>query len=551
MKLSLSYQKISFSGRCSLLRWSLVGLVVAVVIRGSVTLAADGQLEISAIDSETKQPIPVRMELTTDRGRKVRLRGVGQGELGDHFYLSGQATLPLKRGGYRFLLNAGSEYRTQQGHFEIERHADDSKQVEMRRFADMVKEGWWAGDIDTERDGRSLPIVAAAEGVQYVPSTAWRFEAASSTRTKSTKPKSTRTKSVWKVTDKSVLRDAKEGDPYLSGRVVGGYAALVESAGGSLLLISERPLLKAPTELIPLGGKSTNLALLAAAEQAGFHRVALSPTAWELPVWIASGKLDAVAVLTRENQPQKTGSKKPARRKSNSGRPFNRTFYPGRQGEARWGEAIYHHWLNAGIKLTPIAGSGSGANENPLGINRTYVHLEEPFTAKAWWQGLLAGRVVVTNGPLLRPQVDGDPPGQVFRLEEGESVDYQIALNLATRDPMEYLEILQNGEPVGEVRLSEWAAAGGRLPLVTFDQSGWFAVRAVTENSDRYQLAFTAPYYVESPAGPRISRASVEFFLTWLDELENRLDETPSLTEADLAMARTFWSEQLRKANAP
>jgi hypothetical protein len=46
--------------------------------------------------------------------------------------------LPLRRGQYTFELDAGPEYRTQHGHFEIERQAEDAKRIEMERFANLV-----------------------------------------------------------------------------------------------------------------------------------------------------------------------------------------------------------------------------------------------------------------------------------------------------------------------------------------------------------------------------------------------------------------------------
>ena len=89
---------------------------------------------------------------------------------------------------------------------------------------------------------------------------------------------------------------------------------------------------------------------------------------------------------------------------------------------------------------------------------------------------LRRGQVVVTNGPLLRPRVfgpgaprEGALPGHVFKADKGKTVELQIALNLSTRDPIDYLEVVQDGKVVHEVRLDQWAKAGGKLPPVKFD----------------------------------------------------------------------------------
>ena len=122
--------------------------------------------------------------------------------------------------------------------------------------------------------------------------------------------------------------------------------------------------------------------------------------------------------------------------------------------------------LNCGLRIPPVAGSGSGANDNPVGTNRVYVYCGNEFSTEAWWEGLEAGRVFVTNGPLLRPIVEGQPPGYVFHLDGGESLTLEIGLNLATRVPVEYLQIIKNGAVEAEVRLADWKDKKGRLPPV-------------------------------------------------------------------------------------
>ena len=487
--------------------------------------APDGELRLEVVDSTTAAKLPVRVELMNNRGRPVRTRGIGVGRLGDHFYLPGSVTLGLRRGGYVFTLDAGAEYRTQRGNFEIERHADDSKTVEMRRFANLADEGWYAGDIDAARAARNLPIMAAAEGLYYVPTLAWHFDG-----------------KKWQSSHATVSRMVDADDPHAVGRALGPYAALVDLAGGSLLLVDDQ-LLDGPP--VKIASDTTSLEVIRAAREAGLHVVAATPTAWDLPIWVASGELDAICVLTRQTQWRGVSDK------DSNGRPRDKSFYPGKQGLARWGQAIYFRLLDSGLRITPVAGSGSGDNESPLGTNRTYVYQYNAFSVGAWWRGVDDGATVVTNGPLLRPSVGGDPPGTVFRLESGEVIDFEIALNLASRTPVEYLEIVKNGEVDAEVRLSDWASKGGRLPPVSFDASGWFAVRAATNSVDKYQFALSAPYYVESPSGPRISKRSIEFFLTWLDDLQHRVGRSASCTQAEVDTAREFWRDLLGRSNAP
>jgi hypothetical protein len=207
--------------------------------------------------------------------------------------------------------------------------------------------------------------------------------------------------------------------------------------------------------------------------------------------------------------------------------------------------------------MPPVAGSGSGANDNPVGTNRVYVHCGNEFTMTAWWEGLKAGRVFVTNGPLLRPTVEGQPPGYVFQVEPGQPLTLEIGLNLATRVPVEYLQIIKNGDVAAEARLADWKEKMGKLPPVTFDASGWVLVRAVSSNPQTYQFASSGPYYVELDGKPRISKKSVQFFLDWIDTAEARIRKLPDLGEAErneqLAAqeaARRFFGELLAASNS-
>jgi hypothetical protein len=107
--------------------------------------------------------------------------------------------------------------------------------------------------------------------------------------------------------------------------------------------------------------------------------------------------------------------------------------------------------------------------------------------------------------------------------------------------PVDYLQIIKDGKVEHEVRLDKFAKLGGKLPSVAFDDSGWFAVRAVTANARNYQFALSGPYYVERRGQPRVRRASVEFFLTWIGEAEERIR---ARTDVDAAMRAKLLAEQ-------
>jgi hypothetical protein len=434
---------------------------------------ADGQLVIEVVDAETGQPIAARMHLKNSRKRPVALKLPNTAEFGGHFYIDGRLTLPLRRGQYTFEMDAGPEYRTQSGHFEIARHGDDSKRIDMKRVTGLADEGWYGGDVDFDRSERDLPLILRAEHLHDVDTPNF-------------------------------------------------------------------------AELLPPNSRQSTIR-----NPKSEVSIASVPYAWDLPLWLARGELDAIQLIHRH------ALREGAVDNEEDGRPRDRSFYPGRSGNARWSEAVYYHVLNCGLRIPPVAGSGSGMNDNPVGTNRVYAFCNEGFTAEAWWEAVAAGRVFVTNGPLLRPVVEGQAPGHVFPVEDGGTLKLEIGLNLATRQPIEYLEIIKNGSVEVDVRLADWTERKGRLPPLEFDDSGWFLVRAVTTNRQTHEFVSTGPYYVEKAGRPRVSRASVQFFLDWIDAAEAGLRDDSQLDGATRksllaaqAAAREFFERQLSTANA-
>src|SRR5689334_23164369 len=105
----------------------------------------DGRLDIRVIDKATGQALAARMHLKNTKGTPVKPPKVPYWK--DHFVFDGQIVLELSPGMYTFELESGPEYKWRDGNFLIERDANDSKTVEMERFVDMKKEGWWSGDL--------------------------------------------------------------------------------------------------------------------------------------------------------------------------------------------------------------------------------------------------------------------------------------------------------------------------------------------------------------------------------------------------------------------
>lgn len=476
----------------------------------------DGVLTINVAEEGTGDPLAVRMELRK-KGRPVRVRPEGAIFLDGSLVFEGTVTLELKQGTYEFFMEAGPEYQTRQGHFTIERHSEDQTEVLLTRRVNMRSEGWWAGDLDVAQKFDDLPLLMRSASVDYVPVTVEENDHG-------------KCRKLRQPTNAEISE--------LSPPFFGPWSAVDSRSGGPLLFIAR--------ELLPpvceLGAGGSALATLEATEATA---VALSPYAWDLPVWVASGKLDAVQIIHRNALLEK------AIDREIDGYPRDKKFYPGAMGNGRWSEAVYHHLLNCGIRIPPAAGSGSGSNGNPVGTNRVYAYCGDSCTPASWLSAFQVGQVMITNGPLLRTKVEGHPPGHVFQIRVGEERDFQVALAVTfyERAPVEYLEFLKNGQMVHQVRLRDLAANEGRLPPVSFSESGWFAVRAMTSTTNNYQYATTGPYYVERDGQPRISKRSVQFFLNWLAAAKVAFADD-KVKQKEIAQTSAFWEDLLSKANA-
>src|SRR5262249_46500070 len=153
------------------------------------------------------------------------------------------------------------------------------------------------------------------------------------------------------------------------------------------------------------------------------------PFDWDLPMWVANGAIDSLEIANRHQLrdgvlDNETG-----------GKPRDKEAFRGTLGNGRWSQQIYYQLLNCGLRIPPSAGSGSGTVANPLGYNRAYVHIDGEFTYEKWFEGLREGRVVVTNGPLLRPTVQGEYPGHTFFASAGEALELEIGVTLSIRTP--------------------------------------------------------------------------------------------------------------------
>ncbi len=501
-----------------------VAISVAVLVNISRVAIAGGELELRVFDDKTGEPIAIRMHLQNQKGHIRRPKNTVR--FGNHFVFFHKIVLELPVGSYTFTLERGPEYHVHSGHFIIEPGATDNHEIHMKRFVDMKQEGWWSGDLHVARRSRDVELLMTAEDLHF----------ASIFEMKSNRGSS----SPQQNQPSETVRFDK--NRFYHRRSIREY----RDSGGLLFLQLDKPL--------PLfGGKSEYppaVKILKMAQRQDSSHIAIAfPESWNTPMWLASQMIDSINLATSRTGP--AGPLGP----SHWGKPRDKTLFPEPHGMAQWSESIYYQLLNCGLRIPPSAASGSGIVSNPVGYNRVYAYIDGKLSYDNWWDSLNAGKVVVTNGPLLRPTVHGHPPGHVFLANAGETLQLNIELKLAIRDPGDYLEIIRNGQVEHVVRLDEYVAAEGKLPALEFDESGWFLVRMVTNHSNTYRFACSGPFYVEVGGQPRISTKAAQFFLDWVHERARRIKHPNPKEQREIIRyhraARDYWQRIVNRATSP
>lgn len=488
---------------------------------------AKGKLLLHVVDAESKQPIPFRLHLRNEKQIAVKVPPLPFWH--DHVAAPGSLQLDLLKGNYFFEIEHGPEYVDGRGYFTIGDGADDEKTVALKRACDMAADGWRSGDLDVRRPVRELEQAMLADDVRFVPLITW-----SNRKSDWTKAKPFPAQPVVRFDDESRIYD------------LGGGAD--DRPGGPIHLFrlqQPAPLPATGTQLLTL---IPAIEALKANQPDAWLDVA-HPSAWDLPVLLSAGLVNSYCLAPSQLLRDKVDA-------AVIGRPLDRNQYPGLSGLGDWAQAVYFHLLNSGFRIAPSAGSGSGVAGNPVGYNRVYVWNDPAsFTADDWWNGLKQGRALVTNGPLLRPRAEGRMPGHTFAGTPGSPVTLNIAMDLTTRDKIDYLEVIQNGAVVYNIALRDWAKDGGRFPPVVFHESGWCLIRARCDHPKTCRFAISAPWYVSIADKPCTSRTSAQFFLDWTEAraamLKIASPTEKQLADEQLESARKFWRAKVDAATSP
>jgi hypothetical protein len=496
-------------------RWGWWLFLPMVVSLESASAQTKGEIEIALVDSQTQQRLISRVQLRGPNNNLLKPKSLDSVQ-GWHL-VDGSLRFRGKPGDYRYEVFRGPEYAAAQGQFTLDKNSELLDDIKIPRHANLMQESWAGGDLlsflSLERsqkwlDAEGLMLAAAArpldvgDSVNNQPQVAANFS------------------SYWDQRGLVLHHWQPQGE-------------LPEKYPTSRLLVLSKQ-------------KSAENGSLVNDERLPVHVEIQKLWAAELPIWLASGRIDSVQLLGDHLTIDGHKSAVVAPVVAPEGN------YRGGRGPGQIVEQIYWQMLEAGFRIPPTAGSGFGRTSSPLGYNRVYA-LVGSRTQQNWWQAVRAGNTFVTNGPLLRVTINGRPPGSLFQADV--SVELDVEVQLTTADPVEYLEVVNNGQSLYRVALDEHARLGGKIPTLGIKESGWLVIRVVTQNEVNYRMATSAPFYFEIDGRPRITQRSVDYFQRWLSKTQLKIQELPAserlLQEPFLKAAEKFWRARHEQCTTP
>ncbi len=501
--------------------------VFLLLASASRLVEAEGSIALQiAVSDDEGQPLPCRIHLADQQGEAQKVAGLPFWR--DHFVCSGRVAASLKPGRYEYVIERGPEYRRASGTVTVVAGEESTLRVKLERHSNLRAAGWYSGDLHVHRSLEEIELLMQAEDLDFAPVITWWNQ-----------------RDLWQENEipKQVVRQ------FDGHRISSVMAGEDEREGGALLYFG----LRTPLDIRSIDRESPSPMQFVRAARRRDSRVWIDiekPFWWDVPVWLASGQMDSIGIANNhmcrsQMYPDEAW-----------GKPRDVKRLPKPYGNGYWSQEIYYHMLNCGLRVPPSAGSASGVLPNPVGYNRVYVHLDQPFSRDAWFEGLARGTSFLTNGPLLLVTVDGTDPGSIIQLKVDESRTLQLKIRLTTQDPVSELELIQNGNVVKKISCSGVLTQDHSLQF-SVDEPGWFLVRAITNVENTFRFATTAPWFVEvENRKHRISRRSVGFFADWVDERIERVKasvENESQLEQVLVwheQAQKFWAERLRMSNA-
>jgi hypothetical protein len=438
---------------------------------------------------------------------------------GGSFIADGQANLELPPGRYTVVAEHGLEYERKETVVDVTAGQPASVSVQLRPWIRMRDLGWYSGDMHVHRSPEEAPSLSLAEdlniSVVITMYGKWNYW---------------QSKGVPPV---PILQVSP--DHFIT--LMNGED---ERGGGAWILDNLRaPLgLGVDGDLVPPG---IDFVREARAQKRSANDLFPwfdidKPTWWQVPVMMALATPDSIGIVFNHFQEYSTIAGEAW------GRPRDQDEFPGPRGFTQYALQLYYRYLNLGFHVPPSAGSASGTLASPVGYDRIYAPVSGPLTVDKWYAAVRAGKVLVTNGPILF--LDAEPSGP----------DLRVSIEAHAREPIDRIEIIANGEVLRKIVPAGDAKNFKDDILLNPGNHSWIAARCFLKTSDTVRFAHTSPIYLP---GKWDASADAQYFVDWIDQLITRTSSDSSHFRNDTEkqeimtlyrQARNFYAARARPA---
>ena len=469
-------------------------------------LPLEGSLAGVVVDATTGRPVPARLhvegtdgslhtvETASESGSAVPYRKERLGIREIHTTLSAhefRAQLPV--GEYRITATRGKEYLSTTVTTKIGARPARVR-LELRRFVDMPRLGWYSGETHVHRSVETLPNIVLAEDLHVTfPLTHWVTHAFTPP-SRGDRSATDAGAETLRVDDRHVIWPRNTEYEIFS---VGEKRHTL----GAFFLIGHRRIFD---QGIP------PLAKVREAARADGALIELDKHNWPWSMAIVP-ILDVDLFELANNHVWRAGfgfrefGEAPAEFMNIERHPEGGFT---ERGWIEFGFRNYYALLNAGYRLRPTAGTASGVHPVPLGFGRVYARVEGELTPQSWLRALNRGSSFVTTGPMLFAQIDGRSTGATVS-SNAPSVSPRVTVRVLSEAPVRAVEFVVGGRVTRTARGTPTRTKDGAWELraretFSFDRSTWIAVRVEEARANgRFRFAHSSPTFFDLTDRPQ------------------------------------------------
>ena len=255
------------------------------------------------VNGRQGKPVPCRVHLANAKGDPVK--AIDLPFFRDHFTCDGRVTLNLQPGKYTYAVERGPEFERLGGSITLKEGKPQVLQLSNSRIADLRKVGWFSGDLHVHRPLKDIDLLMRAEDLDFAPVITWWNK-----------------RNMW----------AGETHP---------EAGEDEREGGALIFHR----LKHPIDITKASREVPSpMSYVEAlrAREPGVWIDIEKPFWWDVPVWLASGKMNSIGLA---NNHMCRSQMYPSEA---WGKPRDTKRLPTPRGNGFWTQEIYYHLLNTG-----------------------------------------------------------------------------------------------------------------------------------------------------------------------------------------------------------